>query len=95
MSKRSPILVFAVFAPLLVACGPAPEQVCEHVLMLTEAELGSVPGERDKYLAGCVHDAELDREADRKSWKRRAECVLAVDSLAGLSGCEKPPSEDE
>jgi hypothetical protein len=83
---------------MLVACSPSPERVCEHVIELTEAELGveAIPADkRGAWLEGCVRDATRDREADSKTYGRQSKCVLAAASLEALRECDKPPSADK
>jgi hypothetical protein len=91
-------LGFVAIVSTLVACTPSPEKVCEHVLGLTEAELGgeAIPADkRDGYIEGCVRDATRDREADSKTYARQSKCVMAAASLEALRECDKPPAKDE
>lgn len=98
MHKLRSILAVAVFAPLLGACAPSPEDVCDHVIDLMKKDLGdqadALSDEQvDKIRTGCVEDAQKDKKNNPKEYAKRAKCVKAASSLDDLRECEKAEKE--
>ena len=53
MKKIRTVLALAVLVPMLSACGPAPEDVCEHMMGIMKKELGeALPMSDDAFKAG-------------------------------------------
>jgi hypothetical protein len=101
MKKLSTLLALAVFAPLLVACAPAPDEVCQHVIDLMKKELGDQVDamseeEITKIKDNCVKEAEKEKEMKgAMEYNKQAKCVMAAGSLADLAKCEEADKEDK
>lgn len=94
MKKLRTVLAAAVLAPLLAACAPSPEDVCDHVIDLMKKGLGdeadALSDEQvEKFRTGCVEDAQKDKKNNPKEYAKRAKCVKAAGSLDDLRECEK------
>jgi hypothetical protein len=98
MHKLRTVLAVAVLAPLLAACAPSPEDVCDHVVDLMKKGLGdeadALSDEQvEKIRTGCVEDAQKDKKKSPKDYARRAKCVMAAGSLDDLRECDKAEKE--
>lgn len=94
MNKLRTVLALAVLVPMLAACAPAPEKVCDHVMDLMKTKLGdevdAMSDEQiEKIKTTCVDDAKKDKEKNPKDYKNRAKCVMKAASLDDLRDCEK------
>lgn len=94
MNKLRTVLAIAVFAPLLAACAPSPEDLCDHVVDLMKKGLGdeadALSDEQvEKIRTGCVEDAQKDKKDNPKDYAKVAKCVKAASSLDDLRACEK------
>jgi len=98
MKKLSPFLALAALVPMLAACAPKPDEVCDHVIDLLKKELGDKAGEMtEDDLKGiketCVKDAEKEKELKGAlEYNKQAKCVMAASSRADLDKCD---GEDE
>jgi hypothetical protein len=94
MKKLPTLLALVVLAPMLSACAPAPEEVCQHVIDLMKKELGeqvdAMPEEEiTKIKDNCVKEAEKEKEMKgAMEYNKQAKCVMAAASLADLAKCE-------
>ncbi|MFO7564526.1 MAG: hypothetical protein R6X02_17910 [Enhygromyxa sp.] len=100
MKKLSTVLAVAVLVPMLAACGPSPEKVCDHVVDLTKKELGDkVDAMSDEQLekirTDCVKNAEDDQKKNPKTYGKRAKCVMAGTSLEDLRDCYKAEKDEK
>lgn len=101
MKKFRTILALAVFAPMLAACGPAPADVCDHVIDLMKKELGeqvdAMPEEEiTKIKDNCVKEAEKEKEMKGAlEYNKQAKCVMAATSLEDLAKCEESEKKAE
>ncbi len=100
MNKLRTVLAVAALAPLLAACAPSPEKICEHIVDLTKKELGdkvdAMSDEQiDEIRKGCLENAKKDQEKDRKKYAKRAKCVQKAESLDDLRDCERQEKEAE
>jgi hypothetical protein len=98
MNKLRTVLAVAVLAPMLAACAPKPEDVCDHVIDLMKKDLGdeadALSDEQvEKIRTSCVEDAEKDRKSNPKDYAKRAKCVKAAGSLDDLRECERAEKE--
>ena len=98
MNKLRTVLAAVVLAPLLAACAPSPEDVCDHVIDLMKKGLGdeadALSDEQvEKIRTGCVEDAQKDKKDNPKDYAKRAKCVKAASSLDDLRECEKAEKE--
>lgn len=87
---RNPARVVGLLAPLLLsltACGPSPARVCDHMIELTDRELGEQ--------AAATVDADKCRELMRREreargiteYRAQASCILDADGYEQLSAC--------
>jgi hypothetical protein len=100
MKKFHTLLALAALAPMLAACAPAPEDVCQHVVDLMKKELGeqvdAMPEEEiTKIKDNCVKEAEKEKEMKGAlEYKKQAKCVMAAESLEDLKGCEEEEKKE-
>lgn len=100
MKKFRTLMALAVLAPMLAGCAPAPEDVCQHVVDLMKKELGeqadAMPDEEiTKIKDNCVKEAEKEKEnKGSMEYNKQAKCVMAADSLEGLSKCEEDDKKE-
>lgn len=101
MKKLSTLLALAIFTPMLTACAPAPDKVCQHVIDLMKQELGEQVDamseeEITKIKDTCVKEAEKEKEMKgAMEYNKQAKCVMAASSLADLAKCEETEKEDK
>jgi hypothetical protein len=101
MKKLSTLLALIVLAPMLAACAPAPEEVCQHVVDLMKKDLGDqadamseeeITEIKDK----CIKDGEKEKEMKGVlEYNKQAKCVMAATLLADLSKCEEQQKADK
>ncbi|MCA9683600.1 MAG: hypothetical protein KC431_08115 [Myxococcales bacterium] len=95
MKNIRTLLAIAALAPILAACGPAPAEVCDHVVDLMKKELGEQVGAMSdddikEIKDTCVKDAEKEKEMKGAlEYNKEAKCVMAAASLADLDKCGK------
>lgn len=95
MKKFRTLLALLALAPMLAACAPAPEDVCQHVVDLMKKELGeqvdAMPeDEITKIKDNCVKEAEKEKEMKGSmEYNKQAKCVMAAGSLEDLTKCEE------
>lgn len=101
MKKLPTLLALAVLAPMLTACAPAPDEVCQHVIDLMKQELGEQVDamseeEITKIKDNCVKEAEKEKEMKgAMEYNKQAKCVMAAASLADLAKCEEADKADK
>jgi hypothetical protein len=99
MKKFRTLMALVALAPMLAACAPAPEDVCQHVVDLMKKELGeqvdAMPeDEITKIKDNCVKEAEKEKEMKGSmEYNKQAKCVMAAASLEDLSKCEADDKE--
>jgi hypothetical protein len=99
MKTLSKLLVLAVLAPMLVACGPKPEDVCQHVVDLMKKDLGDQADAMSeeqvaKIKETCIKSAEKQKEKiGAIEYNKEAKCVMAADSTEDLRACEGEKAE--
>lgn len=94
MKKLHTFLAIAVLAPMLSACAPSNEDVCQHVMDIMKKEMGDAatqPSEEDtkKFMEKCVKD--LDKEKEKigaAEYKKQAKCVMAAEKMEDMMKCE-------
>lgn len=95
MKTLSKLLVLAVLAPMLTACGPKPEDVCQHVIDLMKKDLGDQADAMSeeqiaKIKETCVKSAEKEKELKGAiEYNKQAKCVMAAESSEDLRACEE------
>ena len=98
LRPSSVLLALLALCSTLVACGPAPEDACEHVISLMEAELETkgveLPADkRAKSLETCVEGSIKSRKMNgAMEYKREASCVMAATSLDAVKLCSEQGS---
>jgi hypothetical protein len=99
MKKFRTLMALVALAPMLAACAPAPEDVCQHVVDLMKKELGeqvdAMPeDEITKIKDNCVKEAEKEKEMKGSmEYNKQAKCVMAATSLEDLSKCQDTDKE--
>jgi hypothetical protein len=95
MKTHPTLLALAVLAPMLVACGPKPDDVCQHVVDLMKKDLGAQADAMSeeqitKIKETCVKNAEKEKENKGPiEYNKQAKCVMAAESLEDLRECEE------
>ncbi len=94
MKKIRTVLALAVLVPMLSACGPAPEDVCEHMMGIMKKELGeALPMSDDdlkKAKEECVKSATAEKEKmGAMEYKKQASYIMDANSFADMEKCEK------
>ncbi|NJK89347.1 MAG: hypothetical protein HC923_08030 [Myxococcales bacterium] len=80
--------------PLLAACAPSPDAVCDHAVSIIKKELGDrAEGSDDETLAKlkeeCVKEAETEKEMKGAiAYKKKADCIMAAASITDLQKCD-------
>lgn len=94
MKKIHTLMALAVLAPMLIACAPKAEDVCQHIVDLTNKELGAKSDalseeSMTKFKETCVKESEKEKEKiGAIAYNKQAKCVMAVTTLAELKKCE-------
>ena len=89
--NRGIVLSLAVTALSLVACGPSPEDVCDHALTLAKAEVGdkaaeAALGTRDE----CVQTETRRKEMQGMlKYKENNACLMDSKSWSDVTKCKK------
>ncbi len=93
MKKLHKFLAIAALAPMLAACAPSNEDVCQHVMDIMKKEMGdaATPSEEDtkKFMEKCVKD--LDKEKEKigaAEYKKQAKCVMAAEKMEDMMKCD-------
>ncbi len=99
MNKFRSLLALVALAPMLAACAPAPEDVCQHVVDLMKKELGDQVDMSDDDIKEikdtCVKEAEKEKEMQGAiEYKKQAKCVMAASSFEELEKCEEDDKKD-
>jgi hypothetical protein len=94
MKKIRTVLALAVLVPMLSACGPAPEDVCEHVMGIMKKELGEALPMSDedtkKFKEECVKEMNSEKEKmGAMEFKKQASCVMDATNFAEMEKCDK------
>ncbi len=100
MKKLHKFLALAVLAPMLAACAPSSEDVCNHVVDLLKKEYGGdkEPPEEElkKAVDECVKDMEKKKEKiGAAEFKTLSKCAMAAEDMKALSACEKESKGEE
>jgi hypothetical protein len=100
-TRLATVLALAVFAPMLAGCGPAPADVCDHVIDLMKKELGEQADamseeEIGKIKEKCVKEGEKEKELNGAlEYNKQAKCVMAATSLEDLAKCDEKDKKAE
>lgn len=94
MKKFTTVLALALLAPMLSACAPSPEDMCEHVFGIMKKELGDAFTMSDEDLKKakeeCVKEAGKEKEKiGAMEYKKQAKCVMEATKLEELDKCDK------
>jgi hypothetical protein len=95
MKTHPTLLALAVLAPMLVACAPKPDDVCQHVVDLMKKDLGDQADAMSeeqiaKIKETCVKNAEKEKQAKGPiEYSKQTKCVMAAESLEDLRECEE------
>lgn len=78
----------------LTACGPSPEDVCEHVIGLMDAELKDkgaplAADKREKSLESCVDRAAKKKRESEVEYKKSAACIMEASNLEAVNACSE------
>lgn len=98
MKKICTVLSLALLVPMLSACGPAPEEVCDHVMTVMKKELGEALPMTDedtkKFKEECVKEMNSEKEKQgAMEFKKQASCVMDANTFAEMEKCE--PKKEE
>jgi transcriptional regulator of nitric oxide reductase len=87
------VLAIVALAPMLAACVPAPEDMCQHMFEIMKKEHGAdvFPASDEDYKKdreSCVRALEREKETlGVIAWSTSARCVMAAVTLEDLSKC--------
>ena len=101
MKKFRTLLALTALVPMLAACAPAPEDVCQHVIDLMKKELGDRVDEMPyvevtKIKDDCIEEAKKEKELEgAMKYKKQAKCVMAAESLDDLKKCDEEEKKSE
>jgi hypothetical protein len=101
MKTYPTLLALAVLLPTLAACGPKPDDVCQHVVDLMKKDLGDQVDAMSeeqitKIKETCVKNAEKEKELKGAiEYNKQAKCVMAAESLEDLRACEEADKADK
>lgn len=88
MKKLHTLFLVALVAPVLTACGPSPDAVCDHLAELMKKELGDAAAEafeKDE----CVESAKKEKEMKGMvEYNKQAKCAMKAESLEDLGKCD-------
>lgn len=95
MNKLQTFVALAALAPMLAACAPSNDDICQHILnvMKNEQSSAAVPREIDdeqakQYLEKCAKDMEKWHEKfGPSSFKAQARCVMEAETMEELMKC--------
>jgi hypothetical protein len=103
MKKLQMFLAIAALAPMLAACAPSNEAVCQHLIDLVKKEAGdSADKEADKadaeaekkYLEKCAKEMEEEKtKLGDAAFKKQVSCIMDAKKYADLEKCE--PEEEK
>src|SRR5690606_31452468 len=101
MKKLQKFLALAVLAPMLAACAPSNEDVCQHVMDIMKKEMGDAaeaPSDEDikEGMKKCVE--EFDKEKEKlgaAEHKKQAKCVMAAEKLEDMAKCQPEEKKAE
>lgn len=100
MKKLHTFLALAAFAPMLAACAPSGEDLCNHVIEVMQKELGdaATPSDEDKkkFTEECVKEMEKEKEKiGAAEFKTQAKCIMAAEKMEDMAKCEKKEEKKE
>lgn len=98
MSTLRSLLAPCALSALLVgltACGPSPEEVCEHVIELLSKDLDAKgmkleDDKRSKSLESCTERAAKSKREGAMEYKKEAACMITASSLQEVKACSDP-----
>jgi hypothetical protein len=105
MKKLQMFLAIAALAPMLAACAPSNEAVCQHLIDLVKKEAGdSADKDADKdkeaeaekkYLEKCAKEMEEEKtKLGDAAFKKQVSCIMDSKSYADLEKCEPEEKKD-
>lgn len=94
MKKIRTVLALAVLVPMLSACGPSPEDVCEHVMGVMKKELGEAltmtEQDMQEFRNDCVENFNAEQaKMGSEEFAKRATCVIGAKNFHALEKCDK------
>lgn len=101
MKKLHMFLALAVFAPMLAACAPSGEDLCNHVIEVMKKEMGDAAAkaseeETKKFTEECVKEMEKEKEKiGAAEFKKQAKCIMAAEKMEDMAKCEKKEEKKE
>ena len=101
MKNLHKFLALAAITPMLAACTPSPEKVCNHVMDIMKKEMpegAEEPSEEDmkKGMEKCVEGLEKEKEKlGEEKYKEQVKCVMAASDMEGFMKCDKGDEEEE
>lgn len=98
MKKFHTLLALAALVPMLAACAPSPEEVCQHIIDLTKKEVGeeaeAMTEQLDAHKEKCIKDGEHQKEMrGALEYNKEAKCVMAAESIADVEKCDDKDKE--
>ncbi len=94
MKKLSTVFALCLFVPMLGACTPSPEKLCDHAFEIIKKEAGDKAAdmpEEDlkKAKEKCVKDVEKDKAEKPDEYKEKATCFMAAKDMESMGKCDK------
>jgi len=90
MQQLPKVLALAALLSL-AACAPSPEQLCDHVIELSESEDEDAASiDRDD----CIDTAERKKQLHGMlKYKQEARCIMDAETRAELGKCGSPSAD--
>lgn len=94
MKKFRTLVALAALTPMLAACAPSPDDLCQHVIDMMKKEMGEMfdalpEEERNKMKEECVKEAEKEKEMKGAvEYNKQAKCIMKATKLEELEKCE-------
>jgi hypothetical protein len=101
MKKLHKFLAIAALTPMLAACAPSPEDLCQHVFDMAKKEAGDAAKdapeeEMKKAMEECTKEVEKEKEKmGAAEFKKYSKCVMDAEKMEGMMKCKPEDKKEE